>query len=304
MSDDDDAPEDEAAPGAPAWVMTFADLMSLLMCFFVLLLSFSVIDQKRFKTIIGSMVQAFGLQRDIRAESIPKGTSIIKRDFTPGKPVPTTFDEIRQRTIQDLKENLERQDSELKKQFKSENTKKNEEDEVEKFKKPSAQKDLLKKNQVLAAQLKQEIKDGRVEVEIKKNKIILRISESGSFDSGMAEMKRNFKPLLAKINAVILKLGGTVVVAGHTDDQPVSNALFRSNWDLSSLRAASVTQELLLLGDIPKDNISIAGFAETKPLVDNDSPENRSKNRRVEIIIEQGGSNDDDDNELSIVENY
>ena len=303
--DDDDAPEDEAAPGAPAWVMTFADLMSLLMCFFVLLLSFAVIDQKKFKTIIGSMEQAFGLQRDIRAESIPKGTSVIKRDFTPGRPVPTTFDEIRQRTIEDLKENLERNDAKLKKEEESKENLKSPKDDENPHETPAAQEDMvIEKSERVAAKLEKEIKDGQVEVEVQNNKIILRISEKGTFSSGMAEIKRGFKPLLGKINDVILELGGKVVVAGHSDNQPVSNSLFRSNWDLSSLRAVSVVHELMLMGDLTQEKVSVAGYADTQPLVPNDSPENRAKNRRVEIIIEQGGSQDQNGSAISVTQNY
>ena len=85
-------------PGAPAWVMTFADLMSLLMCFFVLLLSFSEIEASKFKQIAGSMEKAFGVQRQIKANDSPKGVSIIAQEFSPGKPQPTPISEVRQST--------------------------------------------------------------------------------------------------------------------------------------------------------------------------------------------------------------
>lgn len=109
---------DEAAPakkqeggGAPAWVMTFADLMSLLMCFFVLLLSFSEMDLLKFKQIAGSMKAAFGVQREIKANEAPKGTSIIAREFSPGRPTPTLIKEIRQNTIDESKQTLEHTDA-------------------------------------------------------------------------------------------------------------------------------------------------------------------------------------------------
>lgn len=297
--DDDDAPEEETPAGAPAWVMTFADLMSLLMCFFVLLLSFSVIDKVKFKTIIGSLEQAFGLQRDIRAESIPKGTSVIKREFTPGRPVPTTFDEIRQRTIEDLKKNLERNDARTKSQEQGQQNKESNESQKEG---KTAQEDLTKeKVDLISAKLEKEIKDGQVEVDVDSRKIVIRISEKGTFSSGMAEIKRSFKPILEKINKVIIDVGGDVIVAGHTDNLRVSNSLFRSNWDLSALRAVSVIHELLLIGDIKADGISAAGFADTRPMAPNDTPENRAKNRRVEIIIEQGGTKSYQGSDISII---
>ena len=69
--------EEESPPGTPAWMATFADLMSLLMCFFVLLLSFSEMDVEKYKQIAGSMKNAFGVQNQVKVQDIPKGTSII-----------------------------------------------------------------------------------------------------------------------------------------------------------------------------------------------------------------------------------
>ncbi|MEN7343850.1 MAG: flagellar motor protein MotB, partial [Pseudomonadota bacterium] len=92
----DEAPAKEEGGGVPAWVMTFADLMTLLMCFFVLLLAFSEMDAAKFKELSGSVKQAFGVQSEIEARTIPKGTSVIAREFSPGKPTPTMLDEVRQ----------------------------------------------------------------------------------------------------------------------------------------------------------------------------------------------------------------
>ncbi len=75
--------DDEGPPGAPAWMATFADLMSLLMCFFVLLLSFSELDVQKYKQIAGSMKNAFGVQNQVKVMDIPKGTSIIAQEFSP-----------------------------------------------------------------------------------------------------------------------------------------------------------------------------------------------------------------------------
>lgn len=106
MSEEAPAKKEEGG-GSPAWVMTFADLMSLLMCFFVLLLSFSEMDLLKFKQIAGSMKAAFGVQRDIKANEAPKGTSIIAQEFTPGRPTPTLIKEIRQTTIDETKQTVE-----------------------------------------------------------------------------------------------------------------------------------------------------------------------------------------------------
>jgi chemotaxis protein MotB len=106
MSDEAPQKKDEGG-GSPAWVMTFADLMSLLMCFFVLLLSFSEMDLQKFKQIAGSMKNAFGIQREIKTDLAPKGTSIIAQEFTPGRPTPTLIKEVRQSTIDESKQTVE-----------------------------------------------------------------------------------------------------------------------------------------------------------------------------------------------------
>lgn len=104
---DEAPPKKQEGGGAPAWVMTFADLMSLLMCFFVLLLSFSEMDLQKFKQVAGSMKEAFGVQREINAKESPKGTSIIAQEFSPGRPTPTLINEIKQTTIDDTRQTLE-----------------------------------------------------------------------------------------------------------------------------------------------------------------------------------------------------
>ncbi|MCG8324115.1 MAG: OmpA family protein [Thiotrichales bacterium] len=115
MNDGTPQKKDEGG-GAPAWVMTFADLMSLLMCFFVLLLSFSEMDLLKFKQIAGSMKVAFGVQRQIKTEEPPKGTSMIAREFSPGRPTPTPIIQIRQNTIDETRTTLEFTDATVEQQ--------------------------------------------------------------------------------------------------------------------------------------------------------------------------------------------
>jgi chemotaxis protein MotB len=91
----------EEKASIPAWVMTFADLMSLLMCFFVLLLSFAEMDAMKFKQIAASMEKAFGVQRKVPAAEIPMGTSPVFDKFSPGIPQPTVLERVEQQTSQD-----------------------------------------------------------------------------------------------------------------------------------------------------------------------------------------------------------
>ena len=99
MNDDDtENGRSRCAAGSPAWIMTFADLMSLLLAFFVLLFSFSELDKQVYKQIAGSMRNAFGIQREVRVKDPPKGVNVIAREFSPGIPQMTPLNIVRQMT--------------------------------------------------------------------------------------------------------------------------------------------------------------------------------------------------------------
>jgi chemotaxis protein MotB len=91
-----------------------------------------------------------------------------------------------------------------------------------------------------------------------------------------------------RISAVLAAKPGRILVAGHTDDVPISTGRFRSNWELSSARAVTVLHSMLRNNDIDEERIVVQGFADTQPLVDNDSPQHRAMNRRVELILKRG----------------
>ncbi|SEG81351.1 flagellar motor protein MotB [Marinobacterium lutimaris] len=268
-------------PGAPAWMATFSDLMSLLMCFFVLLLSFSEMDVLKFKQLAGSMREAFGVQAQIKVEDIPKGTSIIAQEFSPGRPEPTPLNEVRQMTINNDMNTLDVRpevgESEVLDQLKGL-------EQLIEQQKQEAQQDAIEFAQVLS----EEIGDGAVEVETDGSKLIIRVKEQGSFDSGSAELKFDYIPVIAKIRDVLLDVSGRISVEGHTDNIPYSGSRFTSNWDLSAARALAVAEELFSDPRIDQTRFQVSGFADSKPLVPNNSPENRSRNRRVEIVIQKG----------------
>jgi len=104
---DDAAPKKPAAAGVPAWVMTFADLMTLLMCFFVLLLSFSEMDVAKYKQLAGSMKEAFGVQRKVEVKEPPKGINVIATEFSAGRPNPTPFNVVEQITSDEARQFLD-----------------------------------------------------------------------------------------------------------------------------------------------------------------------------------------------------
>ena len=266
----DELPEEEK-PGIPAWVVTFADLMSLLMCFFVLLLSFSEIDAQKFKQIAGELSKAFGVQREVPALEIPEGTSPIFDRFSPAPPEPTVVNQIRQTTT-------------------------TEQPELQTLKSPTEQavasalqESMDQRMQRIVSVLEDAIKDGRINVSQDQRRIIVRVEEQGSFPSGSAQITWEFEGLLLEMAEVLANMPGTLTVEGHTDDVPIHTERFYSNWDLSAAGAAAVANVLLARDGIDPTRLEVKGLADTQPRVPNDSPEHRAKNRRVEIIIDLSG---------------
>ncbi len=277
-------------PGLAAWMGTFADLMSLLMCFFVLLLSFAEMDAMKFKRLAGSMAQAFGVQNKINVVDIPKGTSIIAQEFSPGRPEPTPINEIYQKT-DDLTELT--LDVECAQEFDVEAGQPDVEAGVQREVEVSEEaKQLIQQTKEdavdVARALSQQIASGEVEVETRGRQIIVRIREKGSFLSGSAELAPQYVKVFKEVRNVLATKDGNIAVEGHTDNIPIRTSRFRSNWDLSSARAVSVAHELMRGGMLPPERMEVSGFAETRPLASNRTAEGRASNRRVEIIVRQG----------------
>jgi chemotaxis protein MotB len=125
-----------------------------------------------------------------------------------------------------------------------------------------------------------------VEIESKKDQLIIRMMGESTFDSGKAEIKPELKPLILRIGQILTsETGGDIVIAGHTDNVPVTGGPFQSNLKLSIARAATVAQFLLDRTAIDPKRLSTMGFGEYRPIADNAIEKGRRKNRRVEIIV-------------------
>lgn len=226
---------------APAWMVTYADLMSLLFALFVLLLSFSEVNDESFKKNAGPMREAFNQNSDFQTDEqshLSGGTGLL-----PGvKSVPMNVpqqDEIHDMMVAQLRRSLQAD---------------------------------------LASNL--------VELEETKNGIIIRFPSQTAFQSGGAELAPVAYASLDKIIPVLARTPGDIFVSGHTDDIPISNLQFRSNWDLSTARANSVVHYFLRSGQVAKNRLASRGYADSKPLMDNLNEASRARNRRVEIAID------------------
>jgi chemotaxis protein MotB len=289
---------------------TFADLMSLLMCFFVLLLSFSEMDVLKFKQIAGSMKFAFGVQNKIEVKDIPKGTSIIAQEFRPGKPEPTPIEVIQQQTMEMTQQMLEFQagdetsaggrqeqrgterggQSQSTADEMSAQAMQKAQDELEQASQEQVN-ELVKK---IADQLEQQIQDGAIELESLGQQVTIRIRENGSFPSGSAFLQPQFRPIIREIGELLNTVPGEIMVSAHTDNRGINSELFSSNWELSSTRAVAIVHELLKVPGFDSSRLLAVGHADTRPLVPNTNALNRRRNRRVEISINQGKAKETD----------
>ncbi|MFC3608967.1 flagellar motor protein MotB [Stutzerimonas tarimensis] len=269
-----DLPEEEK-PGMPAWVMTFADLMSLLMCFFVLLLSFSEIDAMKFRQIAAELSKAFGVQREVPAMEVPMGTSPIFDKFSPGKPEPTLVDNV----LQDTTEQAPQLDT----------LRGRTETDIESLVEQITREQIEVSLEVLQQVLAEELREGFLQLDHDRKRIIIRVEEKGAFPSGSADMTHAFYDMLDRIADVLAQLPGEISIEGHSDNMQINTPRFRSNWDLSAARASSVANALLASELVEANRLRVQGFADTRPRASNDTPETRAVNRRVEIILDLTG---------------
>ena len=355
--------------GAPAWMATFADMATLLMAFFVLLLSFAETEVPKFKQVAGSLKQAFGIEKIVPKVTIPMARSIVVENFTPAvaersvmdikeqrsdfvrgdfiekkteegeyeDPIDSDFQQVQEALEQELNKGMADvriENGEIKVTLvepaaaggkagdegegKGGQVAQETLDAVAKVAEVSATlsskvgvhlADQAQGNQSgasatrrqsrtgdgsgmskydrLRADLSDEISAGLAEVEKDGDKIIVRLASQGSFTSGSSNLRQAFTPTLARLGNSLAQYPGSVMVEGHTDNVPVAfSERFKSNWDLSAARAASIADFLLNSTNLEGGNVQIAGFADTRPLDSNDTPTGRARNRRIEVIVD------------------
>lgn len=137
----------------------------------------------------------------------------------------------------------------------------------------------------LVSQFKTLTDAGKLQVEIRENRMIVRLGDKILFDPGKTDLKPEGKEALSQVTAVLKELPNrNFQVAGHTDNIPIKSARFRSNWDLSTARAVEVVNFMISSG-MESKRVSAAGYADQSPVATNDTPENKAKNRRIEITL-------------------
>ena len=126
---------------------------------------------------------------------------------------------------------------------------------------------------------------GDIEIMENKNDLIINLSDKLIFDLGKSNIKESFKPTLNKVIKILGKIDNKIRVEGYTDNTPISNSNFESNWELSAARAIEILRYLHQQGNVSLDRLEAAGYGEFHPIMPNDTPQGKIKNRRVAIVI-------------------
>ncbi|MDQ0215031.1 chemotaxis protein MotB [Oikeobacillus pervagus] len=232
----------EKPNGAPKWMVTFADLVTLVLVFFILLFSMSQIDQLKFKTMIESFKD-----KPIM-EFYP---SIIPADEPSSLPKPIKKEEDGQGSLDKLL------------------------------------------NEVQASLKEYGLEEVATATRTERG-VVLVLQEQILFDTAKATVVEEAYPFLKQLGKMLAGKPNIVKIEGHTDNRPIKNDQFPSNWELSSARSSSVIRFLVENENLDPSRFIAVGYGSTRPVVPNDSEENFQKNRRVEVIISDPKYDDND----------
>jgi chemotaxis protein MotB len=147
------------------------------------------------------------------------------------------------------------------------------------------EKALVRLQRSVEAALGADIQKGLVRVHVEPRGLIISLGEGGMFDSGSDEIKPEGRQLLDTIAESLAAVGNHIRIEGHTDNVPIKNTRFPSNWELSTARATGVLSYLIVKFDLRPELLSAAGYAEYRPVASNDTEEGKARNRRVDVIV-------------------
>jgi chemotaxis protein MotB len=239
---------EEEGASAERWLVSYADFITLMFAFFVVMYAISSVNEEKYKQFSESLkgalksTSATVMPNEVANLSAPPPKSYLNKVLV-DKRVAVLGEQ--QRKIEDRMKKL-----------------------------------AYGLNQTMVSL----IQEGKVGISVTRRGVVMDISASTLFDAGKADLHANSLSVLRSVAAVLSKEEMFVEVEGHTDDLLISTPQFPSNWELSSMRASTVVRTLIDYG-MQESRLSAVGLAANHPLVPNDSLENRMKNRRVTITI-------------------
>lgn len=247
------------------WLVSFADMLLLLMALFIVLFSISAVNKSKYEALQKSLTEAFSGAVLDGGKSMMQtgGSSEDTKVSSPTPPLPAL------RPVTDIA-------GDQKKESADERARAAKQEEQD-FRALKRRIDRLARQAGLT---------GKVNVTIRRRGLVIQLlTDKVFFASGSATLKPYATKLVDKI-AVVVRDERThpIVVEGHTDSQPISTSRFQSNWDLSGARAAAVVNDFAANGVLSR-RMSLAGYGAQEPIDSNSTPQGRAKNRRVEIVL-------------------
>ena len=241
--------KDEEHENHERWLVSYADFITLLFAFFVVMYAISVVNEGKYRVLSDSISSAF--------RNIPGSTSGAMIQINPSAPVPVSIPFNRPQVV-NLKTDVEREKN----------------------------RDLLRnKAKEITTALAPLVQQGHVRVTEGALGITVEINASVLFESGEARLQLLAIRALAAVGQILATTAFPITVEGHTDNAPINTPLYPSNWELSGARAASVVRLFIDAGVDPR-RLTATGYAEQRPVADNVSVEGRQRNRRVAITME------------------
>lgn len=239
--------EEPEKENSERWLLTYADLITLLMAFFMVLYAMSQVDLKKYRGLKGSLFNAFNRSSATTGGVLGSGTGKVfgegSGSFAP-PPVKVTPPD------------LKRVDPE--------------------FRQMATKMQQYRSTAGIEASAR---------VTFDERGMVVQLDNSLLFPAGSAQLTAEARHLLDNLAEMLQPQTNHIRVEGHTDDTPIHTTRYPSNWQLSTDRAANVIQYWVEKGDLPPERLSAAGYGKYRPVVPNDSPAHRSLNRRVEIVI-------------------
>lgn len=225
--------------GSDNWLTTYGDLVTLLLCFFIVLFSFSNLDVERFRAIVTAFQGAVGI--------LDSGTTLTSDlAISGGDVIESQLVTSGQMTLSDMQPILQR---------------------LENFRRDEGLETSLS-------------------FDVNERGVVIHFADRVLFDLGEASLRPEAEQVLGRLAAdVISAWPNHIRVEGHTDNLPISNERFPSNWELSTARAARVVRFLGMQGGLDPARLSAAGYAEHRPIASNQSAQGRARNRRVDIVL-------------------
>jgi chemotaxis protein MotB len=256
---------EEEHENSERWLLTYADMITLLMVLFIVLFAIGQVDSKKFDKLHDGLAQSFG------ESTVLDGGSGLLDGSAVQAPAP---------------DDSRAGEQALERQRQAVLAAQNAADAATKKQTDAARAALARLQKSLTAALAKQGLTGAVQFEAidERGLVVNIVTDRVLFDLGQATLRPQGGKVLDTIAPVLRKAPNGLVVEGHTDNQPISDSRFASNWELSTQRATTVLRYLLDKG-IDPSNVAAAGYADQRPLQGGDSLASRARNRRVAIVV-------------------